>query len=597
MAKISITIKGADYYTVFIENTEDNTNKTFFVDSPIINFTADVNSLSYNIIEKENIIVEDLKHSETNNSPISENKSDINNVFLSVPKEVNINTFSPEKFPSTTIPMVEDTYLQREMPTFLMTYEGYNDIWINKNTSSFSKGFFSKRISFNNCTDIWVEGCPGTYESFVSALPYNERFHMGILGNTFSNSFITGSPTETVYQAGKDYAGGPFGRGDTINNKTNFAIYSVDVETGLEVGGNDNDSAKLASMFAGMGDAMSGYTLAIYVISLFTYGHEIEQRYPNQDGSWNILMQSDEYPDIYYGLSKVWTNPFILNGETKYLKDYKNVLEVEEVAHYSEDSFEQGEVLYNSSNQPLRTINHFGVTNDPSGLNGYSVRHVISRGVCLVETANAFAKSQNRDFVSMFKVMCDRGDLYYWRDHTKYIDVPYPRYVMPRNIAFSTVLFTFMSGARGWHFWGSPSECYLDGYNGVIGASTYIFNKYNINGNQISLADLKPNLIFNTWNTEQSYDGGNSYVKHKAIDWKKSMNYLPLRTAYTNDGYVVVFASRPYNVEPLSCKWKVTIGGTVHTGDITSSDWQSCYPEHPDRKDFVFKIIKYNGNI
>lgn len=593
MAQLSLVVTGnsSPSYTVSIKKTGDNTERFINQSGNTVYFTADEGNNEYtlSVIGCE---------TETYTFNLNCTYSQMYNVFNNVAKETSPNTFSPEKFANITIPLVNDPYLSKSLPTFYVVWENYNYWWVNKGVTDLAtRGFYSWRpISMNPCTEYWIGECGGDSETFISSFPYNRRFGHTSLSVILSNDFIANSPRETVYNYAKGNLNlGFFGRGDKIGNKTNAAVFSVDVETGLEVGGNTNDSAGLASLFAGMGDGLSGYVFAIYAISLFTYGHALPGRYPNPDGSFNTIIPNVEYPDINYAISKVWTDPFILNGETKYLKDYKNVIEVEEQSHYQEDSFEQGEILYNSAGTPLRTINHFGTVHDDNGISGYNVAHVISRSISLIETGVAFSKSQNRDYIPMFKNICDRGnDLYIWTDHTKRIDVPYPSYYIPRNIAFMGGMLLFLSGARGWHLFDYPRDgLNQDSYNGVLGALNYIFNNFTIAGNTISLASLKPSLNFNTWNTEQSYDGGTTWIKHKAIEWRNSTNYIPLRTAYTNTGYIIIFACRPYSVEPLSCKWRVNIGGTNYTGDITSNDWMSCYPvESPNRKDFYFKILK-----
>jgi hypothetical protein len=101
-------------------------------------------------------------------------------------------------------------------------------------------------------------------------------------------------------------------------------------------------------------------------------------------------------------------------------------------------------------------------------------------------------------------------------------------------------------------------------------------------------------MKFNRWNTEVSYDGGQTWQKHKGIELKDSKDRLPIRVVYTQDGYIGVFACRPYNVEPQSCMWRVNINGTYYSGTISASDWKSCYPEQPNRKDFYLSLTKVN---
>lgn len=608
MAQLTLTVTGAGTYTVSIKKTGDNTERVVSVNSSTVNFTADVGTFQYTITvtagnctpESQNFTLECLQQGGAE-TPSPEYQATIPNIFLIVPKETSVDQFSPEKFSNLEIPLSNDSYLNQDTPNWLVSLETYPTLFSNKNVSPYDKGIYSARsLSYTECSEIWVPSCSVPESSFISSFPYNKRFGVGILSDMVSNSFITDSPTETVYNYGRSLAGS-FGMGDSVNGRKRIAINSLDVETGTEDGGTEGKARGMGSLLKGMGDAIQGYVYPLYVISLFTYGHACLGRYPNLDGSFNDIIPSDETPGVNYAISGIWKNPFSLNGETVYLKDCKNVRETEETSHYAEDSFEQGYAIKDQSGtNVLRITNHFGTTNDITGASGYNVAHVLSKGISITETGVAYAKSQNRDYIIMFKFICDRGSGYIWTDTKEYHDTIGQGFSfhLPRNISFASVMFSFLSGTKGLHIWDFPRNgLNLDTYNGVFGALQYIHQKFNINGNQVSLADIRNNLIFNTWNTEQSYDGGNSYVKHKAIDWKNSMNYIPLRTAYTNDGYVVVFASRPYNVEPLSCKWKVTIGSTVHTGDITSSDWKSCYPENPDRKDFVFKIIKYNGNI
>jgi hypothetical protein len=527
---------------------------------------------------------------------------DIGNPFLNVAKETTTGTFSPQKFPNVTIPTYYDSRIDNQTPYFMITMN--NDllsVFNNNGITPFQKGVWSWRNNqFQQCVDFW-DNCPGIdYSNFISARPYNQRYDLLILPNFVPlpgvdiETYFRTKTTEESYNLGTSL-GGAFGLGDSPDGyKTRRAVHENDVEIGLVVGNEVEPCKRMASFFGGIADKSLGYVFAEYLNVFHTLGYPSLGRYPDENGNYSEFFPKDDNTGTWR-ITSYWWNDFTLNGVSKRLRDYPNLYGVEEMAHFSEDSWEQDRLVYSPTGTYLRKVNHFGTQYDLTGVNGYNVDHTLGKSISNIETDVAYHEKYGRDAIHMFKIVCDRGDVWLWEDTAEYNSYG-DRSVLalPRNVAFMGIILLYMSGSRGEQAWGTPqNDSPGDGYNSLFGASTVLHTPINVNGENIVLASLRPNLTFHKWLTYQSYDNGQTWIQHKAIEWGKSKNYLPLRIATTNDGHIVIFACRPYNVEPLSIRWKVDINGTTHYGSIGSNDWYSCYPvEEPNRKDYYFKIIK-----
>lgn len=526
------------------------------------------------------------------------------NAFAGVPKETTTGTFSPHLFPNVTIPTFYDSRVDNQVPYFIITQNNdKRNVFYDNGVTPFQKGIWSWRNNqFQPCVDFW-DNCSGVdYEDYVSPRPYNERYDLMILGDWHPegmsiSTYLRTKTTDESYSLGTQL-GGPFGLGDSPDSfRTRRAIHENDVEIDLTVGGEEEPSKKLAALFAGVADKSLGFVYAEYMAAFQTYGNATYSRYPDANGNFSNLFESEPGSGIYWGIASYWRNSFQLGGVTKYLKNYSNFFGVEEYGHVSEDTWKQGKLVYSPSGQYLRKVNHFGNTYDISGVNGHNVDHVIAKSISNAETDIAYHAKNGKDSVHMFKIVADRGNNGVWRwTDTQEYQLYGNRSVLAleRNISFMGIMLLYMSGSRGNQAWGTPQEdSPADGYNGLFGASVVLHTPKTINSQTIVLASLRQSLTFLRWNTEQSYDGGNTWVKHKALDWKSSQGYLPLRIAYSAEGHIVVFACRPYDVEPTTIKYRVQIGSSTYIGEITANEWQSCYPvEEPTRKDYHLKIIK-----
>jgi hypothetical protein len=333
----------------------------------------------------------------------------------------------------------------------------------------------------------------------------------------------------------------------------------------------------------------------------FTYGNIAEGRYPDSNGDYTsrTFPRDNDTEGLTWSITQYFWESFYLNGQNRYISDYNNLFLVEEIAHVTEDSWAQNKIVLSTTDTYLRKVNHFGLNYDLTGENGHNVDHVISKAISLIETDVYINKHmRNKESVQMFKIVCDRGNggVWRWTDSKEYIQYGNRSvFALTREIAFMGVMLQYMSGSRGNLFWGSPqSDSPADGYNAIFGASTVLHTPITIDGQNIILSSFRQNLTFHRWFSKQSYDGGTTWVQHKASAWRESEDYLPLRIATTASGYVVVFACRPYGVEPQTIKFKAEISNTkTYVGEITANDWKSCYPvEEPNRKDYFLKIYK-----
>lgn len=531
------------------------------------------------------------------------------NAFQGVPKETTTGTFSPHLFPNVTIPTEYNARIDNQLPHYIVMIN--NDElhqFADNGTTPYQKGIWSWRNnSFQPCVDIWVN-CNGvTNENFISPRPYNERYDLFLMGafnydGLNADDYFRTKTIEESYNIGQSF-GGPFGLGDSPDGfHSRRAVHESDVEIALVTGDEEEPSKRLAAYYAGIADKSLGLVLAQYMCALFTFGSADSGRYPDANGNYpsRRFPRDNDTEGRTWGIPFYFWDSFTLGNQTKYLTDYENLFLVEEVSHPTEDSWPQNKRVLSPTGGYLRKVNHFGQTYDLSGQNGYNVNHVISRGICLIETDVYINKRmRNKETIQMFKLVCDGnagdGGVWRWLD-TQEFHLYGNRAVlsMPREIGFMAMILQFMSNSKGNLFWGSPqSDSPADGYNAVFAGNVILNKPVLLNNQSVTLAGLRKDLIFLMWDSEQSYDGGTTWVKHKALEWKNSQGYLPLRLAYTLQGQIVVFACRPYDVEPTTIKYRVQIGSSTYIGEITTNEWQSCYPvEEPNRKDYHLKIIK-----
>lgn len=539
--------------------------------------------------------------------PIGDSYVTFANAFAGVPKETTTGTFSPHLFPNVSIPTEYNERIDNQLPNYIVMINNDELSQFAANgTTPYQKGIWSWRNNqFQPCVDFW-DNCAGvSNEEFVSPRPFNQRYDLFLM-NAFNfdgldaDTYFRTKTIQESYNTGQIF-GGPFGLGDSPDGfRTRRAVHESDVEIGLVVGEELEPSKRLAAFYAGIADRSLGIVLAQYMSAFFTFGYTAEGRYPDQSGNYpSRTFPRNDGTGLTFSITQYWWEQFQIGGQSKYITDYENLYMVEEITFPSEDSWKQGKLVYSPSGQYLRKVNHFGEVYDLSGQNGHNVDHVLSRATSLIETDVYINKKRNKASIQMLKIVCDRlgvgNGVWRWLD-TQEFNQYGNRAVLAhsREIAFMAIVMQFMSGSKGNLFWGSPqADSPADGYNAIF-AGNVIFNKpVTLNGQSISLASLRNQLTFLQWNSEQSYDGGNTWVKHKALEWKNSQGYLPLRLAYTSQGQIVVFACRPYDVEPTTIKYRVQIGSSTYIGEITANEWQSCYPvEEPTRKDYHLKIIK-----
>lgn len=531
------------------------------------------------------------------------------NAFADVPVETATGVFSPHKFPNVVIPTEYNARIDNLLPNYvvMINNDSLNQFALN-GTTPFQKGIYSWRNNaFQHCVDFW-DNCSGvSNENFVTARPYNERYDLFLMGDfnvdgLGADDYFRTKTIEQCYNLGLSF-GGPFGLGDSPDGfRTRRFAHESDVEIGLVSGDEEEASKKLAAYYAGIADKSLGIVLAQYMCALFTFGSTAEGRYPDANGNYpsRRFPRDNDTNGLTWGIPFYFWNSFPLNGQNKYLSDYENLFLVEETSHPTEDSWKQNKQVLSTSGAYLRTVNHFGLNYDLTGENGYNVNHVVGRAVSLIETDVYINKHlRGKETIQMFKIVCDGnagdGGVWKWLDTQEFASYGNRSVLaLPREIGFMVMILQFMSGSKGNLFWGSPqNDTPADGYNAVFAGNALLNKPVQLNGQTVSLAGLRNNLTFLQWNSEQSYDGGNTWVKHKAMHWKNSKNYLPLRLAYDSNGHIVVFACRPYDVEPTTIKYRIQTSSFTYVGEITTGDWQSCYPvEEPNRKDYHVKLIK-----
>lgn len=519
-----------------------------------------------------------------------------NNVFNGINMETQPMTYSINKFPDVDIVQTYNAYLDRQYPSFPIQLEEYLDMWTAANKNPLSKGIIAKPRDYVECIDFYTSACPQPDDStFTSARPYLQRYQIGALSNVKPNSYFYETSNTDAYYYGQQLAG-PFGAGDAINGKKQVYTIVWDIENGLETSSDPVPVSSMAAMFAGSSTKVNGLIELIYISRFTTFGYSSYDRYPKPDGGINTAIENDESPGHFFSLNPFWTLPFTLNGEQQHITDYKNVIEVEEMTNQAEAAYPQGfEFKAIGSNTVLRVANHFGTTMDETGYNGRNLEHCVAKVIHFVETSVYFADAQGCDYMAMAKTTTDANTSWKWFDHQEYHDHQGKVAVeLPRDITFMIGMMVFMNGAKGWYLFAYPDPITnLDSHNGILAVANIINKPFAVGGQTITLAGLRDNMTFNKWNSEISYDGGNTWISNKGLDYRKNQTLIPLRTAFTNDGYAIIFACRPYNTEGLSCKYRVTANGITYTGDITSSDWSSCFPiEQPNEKDYFLKIIK-----
>lgn len=541
---------------------------------------------------------------------IPNSTSSYTNLWMNIPLETANDTFSPELWPNVQVPQIFDSYLGRDIPTFFVSTEMPQSFFVKIDQQL--KGIWTSNNQYNlqPCLDrwpniAWENDCPGkSFETFVSRVPGTRR---GFFQYPNSSEYYDTQPLLNIYNDGYSRVGN-YGLGDQINGRANVFCSSLDVEISQVTGASDQDGNKMRALSKGMSDRIAGFNIGIYLSPLFTYGNFNWARYPTKpDGTYDYPKTSGNPMLLTFnGQSLAINTLFGMSGPSGdqsnwHIKDTKNFLSCEALEGRYEWGLNEGEELRDAAGNLKHVVKHFGTQYDATGATGYNVQHALARVIHLTETDAYFGELQGRKVSSMFKCVQDAGGVgelagYVWNDHTKYNadEKGSSRGYFPRHLMFEGGLNLFFSGVYNWHVWdlGPVPGSYMDGYNGVMGAINYIFRKINVGGQDVSLASLRPNLKFQRWKTEISYDGGSTWVTHNGIELRENPNRLPVRIAYTNDGYICVLACRPFLVEPQACKWRVSINGTTYTGDITSSDWQSCYPNDPNRKDFYLNIIK-----
>lgn len=525
------------------------------------------------------------------------NSTQYTNVFIGVPKESLNDVFSPERFENLSISTYNDLFLGVDIADYMITWEGYLTVWQSKNIDMKSKGIFA--YDYRNeieCIDIWTPNCGGQFDTFTSALPYYKRVSQLQMHLVTNAQTVINNTDEQNFDFGYSLGAGAWGRGDATSDRNESFLLFIDIEAGLEDGGTTQKGKGMAALMSGIAKKMRGYPYALYMIPYFTYGNNSSARYPNADGSFNTVLPADDYPEINYAMSRTFLEQFTVRGETFMLSDAKNVRSVEETSHWNEDSYEQGDPMKDPQGNTIRVANHFKtLPGNPSAVK--TVNHPIARAVHFTETSVVFLRAKGLQHIAMFKHICDRGTLWLYTDHQDFFNDNTGGDTtkhLPRHICFMADMLIFMSGTDGLHLFDYPnSDRNLDCYNGMLGHNVLLYKKINIGGEQVSLANHRHRLTFNLWDSEVSYDAGATWTKHKGTELEYSPNNLPLRSAYTADGFIVIFACRPYNLEPLQAKWRVTINSVSYTDDINDSDWYSCYPvEFPSRKDYFIKIFK-----
>ncbi|MGX7689901.1 hypothetical protein ACWA1C_22220 [Flectobacillus roseus] len=517
------------------------------------------------------------------------------NFFDNVPVETQTDTYSPEKFPTTQIALSPDS-LMGGMPTpaFAVIFDKPIDVFQKKGIDHRSRGIYVSLVhpEYRPCNERYPNiqyeapckdgtGKDISYEDFISTIEPTRRgfFAYPPKGNSAEGEqyFLT-QPEQKLYEAGLDYHGS-FGRGDAVGGKAQVMFQTMDTEMNISNGPDNKSKNKYMAFLKGMGDAITGYVLAMYSNTFPGVGNFQSERYPNSKSEYSGIHQNPiwtEAGDI--GLIKGWR-----------LSDNKRIVEAEEISFHAEDGFEQNLILRDRKGSALRTINHFGAKANAG--------HNLAKVIHLVETGAYRAHLDKRKYCSQAKVIADRNPPfsntsggYIYNDYVGYDPQGFGAF-LPRHLAFMQGMMIFFSGADYWNIWDRPKDgLNQDAYNGTIGALTYLGAKVKIANSNTSLLDLRPTLNFTLWDTEVSYDNGQSWQKHKGIDFKESPNILPLRIGYTHEGRVAVFACRPYGVEPLNCQWRVKIKNRWVMGQITEKDWKSCYPAQKGRKDFYLKV-------
>ncbi|MDI9872662.1 hypothetical protein [Flectobacillus roseus] len=517
------------------------------------------------------------------------------NFFDNVPVETQTDTYSPEKFPATPIALSPDS-LMGGMPTpaFAVIFDKPIDVFQKKGIDHRTRGIYVSLVhpEYRPCNERYPNiqyeapckdgtGKEISYEDFISTIEPTRRgfFAYPPKGNSAEGEqyFLT-QPEQKLYEAGLDYHGS-FGRGDAVGGKAQVMFQTMDTEMNISNGPDNKSKNKYMAFLKGMGDAITGYVLAMYSNTFPGVGNFQAGRYPKNKNEYSSIAQNPIWTEAGdNGLIKGWR-----------LTNNRRIVEAEEVSCLAEDGYEQGMTLKTKEGRALRNINHFG--------SNANVEHALAKIIHITETGAYRAHLDGRKYCSQAKIIADRNPPYnntsggfWYNDHVQYDPQGFGAY-LPRHLAFMEGMMVFFSGTDIWNIWDRAKPgLNQDPYNGILGALTYLGTKIKTSTGSYSMLDLRPNLQFMLWESEISYDGGRTWQQHKGTDFKANPQALPLRIAYTKEGKIAIFACRPYNTEAQSCQWRVKINNRWITGQITEKDWKSCYPAQTGRKDFYLKV-------
>ena len=502
----------------------------------------------------------------------------------SVVVEMAYDTFSPEKFSETVYPTYFDANLGMNLPNWIVTlHTDLSKVYIDKSVDMRKRGIFGS-------VDSHLHNVEGTeWNHFINPdtgqpYPNNYNTRKNINLNTWSSSL----PLERKLQASSvelndwDTASEQTlaSRGQELvrstefgdwyeNGKKSTGLVNMDWENNYEGGFNPRKALRFIKSAC---DNLKGIFQAMYLHPLNSdLGYLTENGYPQSDGTWNPAH-----------INPIFTSVQNLDGINYKAFDSANLAPLLEMSHYGETCFE-------GFFDGVRNLTAYG--------SNANIEHYLARVVSHAEKNFAYWNANGKDLIFIQdKMICDRG-----ASGWKFSDGnrkgggaknTFSQY-LTRDMAFKSTMAVFFSGCHK-HEWNRPKTgINADCYNGFQFALNLLGTKKTLSGGSFSAVDMRVKKFadFALWSSQYKFAGETQYRKEKGYQLKDNKDNLLVRTMRLGSK-VAILVINPYNVATKFDLTVAAIGGGYHLEKtFNSTNWQSCYPAEPTRKDYIFDIF------
>lgn len=510
-------------------------------------------------------------------------------VFANVAVETIADTFSPEQFSAGEIATSYDSILGMNIPDWIVTLQtDLSKVYKAKNVTLKSRGIWGSvdTVHQTEGTEWNFFLNPETGQPFENN--YNTRKNVNLnlwespllleqRMNAWGNHFLDmQNKTETeIYNIAKEVAGSNFFGGWFKNEtKKNIGLVNLDLE------GFTDSIVPLRiqlKFFKTLCESIKGIAHAMYLDPIKTeLGYLSTKGYPDENGVVNVA-----------DINPAYVTKENIDGVNYNLADSVNLAPVIEISHW-------GETTYEGFFDGQRNCTAFGANSN--------IEHYLARVVSLGEKNYSYLKSIGREklLFLMPKVICDRGgyDLEGWQYANANRKGGGPKIrltqYLPRDFVFKEELGTFFSGCN-LHEWNRPvtgliSDC-MNGFDAAIDLLKTPKNFQDGNTPK-SAVDMRRGGTFDLWKTKYKLTGETEYRQEKGYQLKDNKDNLLARTLRLGNlvAYCII---NPYNVATKLSGTIATSGsGYRFVKEFAATDWKSCYPAQPERKDYIFGIEK-----